>query len=276
MNEENITSVEDVKEEINVEEKKDVKEQFDAILDKIKMMSEALELHTDVKKAVENNEVEDTYLKYIENALEDRLFCDVKFDKLKSKVLIEFVLPGLVGIEDFDVKKLVIDDIGSHFEEGENYIDKICVYDNKFICLFGVNENNPEKQIKYEARKFTRVDMIEAIKLQCKDQDGYNIYQYDEYYIVDNNNGIKVYSERKVTSLVAVQETIFDKIKSKFASLFTKKFGKKKFLPTLNLIYESNPNRFDTMEHGKSKVDAKNRMKVLLKSERNIVRSTEN
>ena len=276
MNEENITSVEDVKEEINVEEKKDVKEQFDAILDKIKMMSEALELHTDVKKAVENNEVEDTYLKYIENALEDRLFCDVKFDKLKSKVLIEFVLPGLVGIEDFDVKKLVIDDIGSHFEEGENYIDKICVYENKFICLFGINENNPEKQVKYEARKFTRVDMIEAIKLQCKDQDGYNIYQYDEYYIVDNNNGIKVYSERKVTSLVAVQETIFDKIKSKFASLFTKKFGKKKFLPTLNLIYESNPNRFDTMEHNKSKVDAKNRMKILLNSERNIVRSTEN
>ena len=289
MNEDNITNLEDVntletvsnedKDAIGSEEKTySKKEEFDTILDKIKMMSEALELHTDVKKAVESNEVEDNYLKYIENALEDKLFCDAKFDKLKSKILIEVVLPNLINIENFDVKNLSIDDIGSHFENGENYIDKICVYKNKFICLFGVNENNSEKVLKYELRKFTRVDMIEAIKLQCKDIDNYDIYQYDEYYIVDDKKEIKVYSERKVTALVAVKETIFDKIKSKFSSLFSKKsiFGKKKFLPTLNLIYETNPNRFENFETNKSKVDAKNRMKVLLNKEREIVRGTEN
>lgn len=286
MNEENNTNVEDVEkiveeetQVVNEEEKADkntIKEQFDAILEKIKKMSEAVELHSDVKKAVESKEVEDNYLKYIENALEDKFFCDAKFDKIKSKILIEIVGPELVNIDDFDVQKLNIEDIGSHFEEQENYIDKICTYGNKFICLFGVNEKNPEKVIKYEIRKFTRADMIEAIKLQCKDDENYNMYQYDEYYIVDSKKGLKVFSERKVTALVAVEETIFDKIKSKLQHLFSFNiFNKKKFLPTLNLIYETNPNRIEGFEH-KSKVDAKNRMKILLNAEREIVRSTDN
>lgn len=286
MNEENNTNVEDVEkiveeetQAVNEEEKADkntIKEQFDAILEKIKKMSEAVELHTDVKKAVESKEVEDNYLKYIENALEDKLFCDAKFDKIKSKILIEIVAPELVNIEEFDVQKLNIEDIGAHIEEQENYIDKICTYGNKFICLFGVNENNPEKVIKYEIRKFTRADMLEAIKLQCKDDENYNIYQYDEYYVVDSKKGLKVFSERKVTALVAVEETIFDKIKSKLQHLFSLNiFSKKKFLPTLNLIYESNPNRIEGFE-AKSKVEAKNRMKILLNAEREIVRSTDN
>lgn len=292
MNEENVTKVEDVEEikDVEVEEKTEVeevkkeeqnveisrKEQFDAILEKIKKMSEAVELHTDVKKAVESKEVEDNYLKYVENALEDKFFCDAKFDKMRSKILIEIVGPGLTSIENFDVQKLNIEDIGSHIEEKENYIDKICTYENKFICLFGVSEENPEKVIKYEPRKFTRVDMIEAIKLQCKEDEEYNIYQYDEYYVVDSKKGLKVYSERKVTALVVAEETIFDKIKSKIQHLFTKNiFSKKKFLPTLNLIYETNPNRIEGFEH-KSKVDAKNRMKVLLNREREIIRSTDN
>ena len=288
MNEENVTKVEDVEEikdvvneektiELN-EQKEEIsrKEQFDAILEKIKKMSEAVELHTDVKKAVESKEVEDNYLKYVENALEDKFFCDAKFDKLRSKILIEIVGPSLTTIENFDAQKLNIEDIGSHIENGENYIDKICTYNNKFVCLFGECEKNPEKVIKYEPRKFTRVDMIEAIKLQCKEDEEYNIYQYDEYYIVDSKKGLKVYSERKVTALVVAEETIFDKIKSKIQHLFSKNiFSKKKFLPLINLIYETNPNRIEEFEH-KSKIDAKNRMKVLLNREREIVRSTDN
>ncbi len=55
-------------------EKKNTKEQFDEILEKIKKMSEAIELHDDVKKAVEKEEVDYNYLRYIENALEEKLF----------------------------------------------------------------------------------------------------------------------------------------------------------------------------------------------------------
>ena len=69
---------------------------------------------------------------------------------------------------------------------------------------------------------------------------------------------------------------MFDKMKNKLTELFNKKlFSKKKYLPNIELVYESNPNRFKNFEH-KSKVDAKNRMKVLLNKEREVTRNTNN
>lgn len=66
-------------EENNVEEKvefekKDTREQFEEILEKIKKMSEAIELHDNVKRAVEKEEVDYNYLRYVENSLEEKLF----------------------------------------------------------------------------------------------------------------------------------------------------------------------------------------------------------
>ena len=197
------------------------KEEFDNILEKIKKMSEAIELHSNVKKAVSEEVVDSNYLKYVENSLEDKLFNDAKFDKIKSKILLEVVCPDLANIEKFEINKLEITDIGSHFEEQENYIDKICVYDNKFICLFGVNEKNIDKVIKYEPRKFSRLDIIEAICEKLEEGKVMQMEQYDEYYVVKGANGIKVFSERKVTSLIKIEETGFDKLKSKLISLFT-------------------------------------------------------
>lgn len=55
-------------------EKKDTREQFEEILEKIKKMSEAIELHDNVKKAVEKEEVDYNYLRYVENSLEEKLF----------------------------------------------------------------------------------------------------------------------------------------------------------------------------------------------------------
>ena len=51
--------------------KKARKEEFDAILEKIKKMSEAIELHTNVKDAVSKEEVDNNYLRYIENRIRD-------------------------------------------------------------------------------------------------------------------------------------------------------------------------------------------------------------
>lgn len=276
MNEEQKEIVEDVELNNIEEEKKARKEEFDSILEKIKKMSEAIELHTNVKNAVSKEEVDNSYLKYIENSLEDKLFCDAKFDKIKSKVLLEIVCPDLANIENFEIQKLEIEDIGSHFEEQENYIDKICTYDSKFICLFGVNENNPEKVIKYEPRKFSRTDMIEAICEKLEEGKTVQMEQYDEYYVVTEDNGIKVFSERKITSLLKVEETIFDKMKSRLTSILNKKvFAKKKYLPNIELVYDSNPNRFKDFNFA-SKIDAKNRMKILLNKEREVTRSTNN
>lgn len=262
-----LNAVEEIKEETK-------KDQFENILEKINKVSEAIKLHTDVKKAVEDNEVDDAYLRYVENTLEDKFFNDAKFNDISSKVLLEIVCPDLAKIENFDIEKLSIQDIGSHFEEQENYIDKICTYENSFICLFGVNENNPENVIKYESRKFTRTDMIEAVKAQYADREKVDLYQYDEYYVGIQENKLKVFSERKITALVAVQETVFDKIKSKLLNIFNINiFSKKKYLPNINLVYETNPNRIEEFKNT-SKVEAKNRMRILLRKEREVTRNT--
>ena len=180
MNEEEKIIVEDVEKNRIEEEKKARKEEFDSILEKIRKMSDAIEFHTNVKEAVSKEEVDSNYLKYIENSLEDKFFCDAKFDKIKSKVLLEVVCPELENIEKFEVPKLEIEDIGSHLEEQENYIDKICTYDGKFICVFGINETNPEKVMKYEKRKFIRTDMIEATCKKLEEGKMAQIEQHDE------------------------------------------------------------------------------------------------
>ena len=250
------------------------KEEFDDILEKIKKMSDAIELHSDVKKAVSKKEVDTNYLKYIENSLEDKFFYDAKFDKIKSKILLEVVCPDLIDIEKFDIDKLEITDIGSHFEEQEHFIDKICIYDNKFICLFGIDETNQEKVIKYQPRKFSRLDMVEAICEKLEEGKTVQMVQYDEYYVVTDEQGVKVFSERKIVSLMKIEETIFDKIKSKLSLLFTIRFTKKKFLPNIELIYDTNPNRLKDFKPNSSKIDAKNRMKLLLEQERKVTRNT--
>lgn len=256
--------------EINLEEKT-CKEKFEEILEKIKKMTDAIELHEKVKKAVSKEEVDYNYLKYVENSIEDKLFCDANISEVLPKVLIEHICPDLKKIKNFDAKKLEIQNIGHHFEEKENYIDKICVYDGNLISVFGIKESDPSNIIKYEPRKFTRVDMIIAISKQYKEGQKIQLFQYDEYYICVEEDRMKVFTERKVTALAKIQETVFDKIKAKFSDIFT--LNKKKTGPVLNLVYDTNPNRFDEIKVD-SKISAKSRMKALLKNERKITRDT--
>lgn len=184
------------------------------------------------------------------------------------KILLEVICEDLKNIENFEPQKLQIENIGSHFENGENYIDKICTYDNNLVSVFGINELHPNKVIKYDARKFSRVDMIEAISAKYEEGQKIKLYQFDEYYVVVEEEKIKVYSERKITALVKLEETIFDKIKSKLSNIFTKK----RSYPNLELVYDSNPDRLTNFEN-KSKFAAKNRMKALLNCEREITRA---
>lgn len=269
MNEEIINEEQNVENNIKqIEVEKTRKEQFEEILEKIKKMSEAIELHDNVKDAVSKEEVDYNYLRYVENSLEDKLFNNANINGIMPKVLLEVVCPDLANIENFEESKLQIENIGSHFEEQENYIDKICVYDNKLVSVFGISQMHPNKVIKYESRKFSRVDMIEAVQAQYKEGQTVSLYQYDEYYIGIEQGRIKVFTERKITALVKVEETIFDKIKSKLSNMFVKK----KCEPNLELVYDSNPNRLKDFEH-KSKIDAKNRMRILLNKEREITRA---
>ena len=199
----NIEEVANIKNTEDLEsEKKNRKEKFDTILDKIKKMDEAVELHINVKDAVAKEEVDSNYLKYIENSLENKLFNNTKFDKIKSKVLLDVICPELVNVKDFDENKLEIEDVGNHYEELDNYIDKICIYDGKLVCLFGIKQSDSEKAIKYEPRKFSRKDMIEAVCQKLEEGQKVEMEQYDEYYVVNDGNSLKVFTERKVLSLV--------------------------------------------------------------------------
>jgi len=289
MNEENVSknldnivfeeNLEDAKKEEknNIEEVQNEmskKDEFAVILEKIQKMDEAIELHNSVKLALSNEEVDKNYLKYIENSIEDKIFCDAKFDKISPKVLIETICPELTRFDKFDIAKLEIEDIGSHFEEQNNYIDKICTYDGKLVCVFGIQESNIENVIKYESRKFVRDDVLEVIKTKVETGKAVQMSQYDEYYVIQDENSVKVYSEKKITALVQVKENPFDKIKSKLTNLFNKINNKKKIMyPIIEMVYDSNPNRIkDIKEH--SKIDAKNRMKALLNKERAVTRNS--
>ena len=75
------------------------KDEFSSILDKIQEMEDAIELHNSVKEAVTKEEVDTNYLKYIENSIEDKIFCDAKFDKISPKILIEIICPELKKFE---------------------------------------------------------------------------------------------------------------------------------------------------------------------------------
>ena len=50
-------------------------------------------------------------------------------------------------------------------------------------------------------------------------------------------------------------------------------FNKKKIMPNIKLVYDTNENRFDNFEY-ESKVSAKKRMKALLQKEREVTRNT--
>lgn len=274
MDETNTKEIENVELNSCEESKVSKKDEFEVILERIKKMSEAVELHSSVIKAVSEKQVDVNYLKYVENSLEDKFFCNAKFNNIIPKVLLEVICPELSKYENIDLNKLEIVDIGSHFEQQENFIDKICLYDNKLINIFSISETNIDKAIKLEQKKFTRVDIINAIKEQYGNGERVELYQFNDYFICIEENRIKIFEEKKVTALLKIEETIFDKMKSKLTKFFTKNiFSKKVCVPNIELIYDTNPNRYKDFKNT-SKFDAKARMKVLLYKEREVTRST--
>ena len=58
-------------------------------------MSEAIELHDDVKKAVEKEEVDYNYLRYIENSLEEKIFGSANVKEIMPKILLEVICEEL-------------------------------------------------------------------------------------------------------------------------------------------------------------------------------------
>ena len=118
--------------------------------------------------------------------------------------------------------------------------------------------------------------MIEAVSSKIEKDKKVQMEQYDEYYVTTDELGIKVFSERKIVSLLKIEETKFDKIKNKLISIFNKKlFVKKKAMANIELVYDSNPNRFKNIKSTNKNI-VKNRMKALLINERRITRNINN
>lgn len=266
-------------EELKNELENNLKDSFEQRLAKLKTLKEAIALNKEVKEAVENKEIDENYMKYIRNTIENQFFRDTKFDKISTKLLIEQICPRIVKLlkdenESADMEQLVIDDIGEHFEGQIHYMDKICIYKNHLVCLFGVRDTNRDDTIIYEKRKFSREDRIEAVKAKYEEGKEVELEQYDEYYLGIEPDRIKVFSERKMVALAPIEETPFDKIKNKLTKIFSNSLfsHKKKILPHLDLVYDTNPNRWKNFENH-SKTDAKVRMKFLLAREREQTRN---
>lgn len=261
--------------ENNSLEKKNI---FEERLSKLKNIQEAIELDDDVKEAVKKQEVDENYIKYIRNSIEDKLFCNINFDKISTKVLIEKLCPEIIkrlqDMQNINLDQLNIENVGEHFENQIHYLDKICVYGNSFVCLFGINDQNLDDAIVYEKRKFSREDRIEAVQSKYEIGKKIELEQYDEYYLGIEPDRIKVFSERKMLALAPIEETPFDKIKNRLSKIFNLNMftHKKKILPHLDLVYDTNPNRWKNFESN-SKTDAKIRMKFLLAKEREQVKN---
>mgnify|MGYP005783894345 CR=1 FL=1 len=266
-------------EELKNDLENNLKDNFEERLAKLKNLQEAIALEEDVKKAIEAKQIDENYIKYIRNSIENQFFCDAKFDKVSTKFLIEEICPIIVNSlnnaeENVDIQQLVIDDVGEHFEGQDHYLDKICIYKNHLVCLFGVKDTNRDETIIYERRKFSREDRIEAVKAKYEEGKEVELEQYDEYYLGIEPDRIKVFSERKMVALAPIEETPFDKIKNKLTKIFSNSLfsHKKRILPHLDLVYDTNPNRWKNFENH-SKTDAKLRMKFLLAREREQTRN---
>ncbi len=257
----------------------DLKDNFEERLAKLKNVKEALTLEEEVNKAIQAKQIDENYIQYIRNSIENQFFCDVKFDKISTKFFIEQICPMIMNLlkdneENIDIQHLTIDDVGEHFEGQVHYLDKICIYQNHLVCLFGVKDTNRDEAVIYERRKFSREDRIEAVKAKYEEGKEVELEQYDEYYLGIEPDRIKVFSERKMMALAPIQETPFDKIKNKLTKIFSNNLfnHKKRVLPHLELVYDTNPNRWKNFENH-SKTDAKLRMKFLLAREREQTRN---
>ena len=255
------------------------KDKIDNKLNHIRNMNDDANIYIQAKSLYKENVIDASFFKYVINTLEDKVFDDVSYDKMNAQMLLENVCIPLKNVSNFKIEYLKIDTIGKHLnDENVLYEDKIITYNNVFVNIVSIEERNKFSFVRMRPMKFVRKEIVEALKEKYENGEEVQVSQYNTYLVVQARKHLKIYVKKQTKALATIHESIFDKIKAKIAMFLEKNpITKKKYLPELQLIYDSNPSRIHEIKtKNKSKNYAKNRMKVLLESERKITRSVSN
>lgn len=254
------------------------KDKIDNKLNRIKNMNDVANIYIQAKSLYKENVIDESFFKYVINTLEDKVFDDVSYDKMNAQMLLENVCIPLKNVSNFRIENLKIDTIGRHLNDNILYEDKIITYNNVFVNIVNIDERNKLSFVRMRPMKFVRKEIAEALKERYENGEEVQVSQYNTYLVVQASRHLKIYVKKQTKALATIHESFFDKIKAKIAMFLEKNpITKKKYLPELQLIYDSNPSRIHELRaKNKSKNYAKNRMKVLLESERKITRSVSN
>lgn len=262
-------------------ENKTFEEKFDEKIDSLKRDSniDRIEyLYYALESACKNDEISKQYFKYATQYITDN-YCDkMQGMQLTLKVILEKVVKDVKnsGVENIDLSKINVLNIGSHIKSDKIIQDVICIYDGKFISIFGIYVDDESQVEEFEKQTYILPNMMNSIKRYIEDGVKADIEKYEDYYIVKNDeeNGyrIQIYKEKNETALMTIEENKFEKIKAKLFNFFG--IGKKKFLTNMEKLYDTDASILeDILQTRKTKENAKNRMKVLLEAERKIRKS---
>lgn len=244
------------------------KEVFEQKLEEIKDYKEVVKLYRDLNFKYKKKKISDQDLQYIEQQIREKFFCDEKFSKYSTKVILKQVAAYVKEIEDFDEKNLNLIELGESMDDEKVMQDILCMYKEKFISIFGIEKDNFLSSKRYDMKKYMQPNFFEAIKAKSN-KDSAKVQQYGKYFVLMEEEKLSIYKEKVVTALVSLEQTAFDKMKFKLMNFFNKNiFAKNKYLPMVEEVFNSNKLRNYVEEGKSSKVKAKNRMKNVLLGDR--------
>ena len=248
-----------------------VKDRLDNMLQSAQKLSDYSTVYNYALKTFSENIIDLNFMKYVENTIEDKLYTESEFDRINTLMLLEIACNEIKDVEDFSSRKMRIENVKKYGSTR----DVIVLYDDKVVGMYSLEGGRNGDYEKINPMKFVKKEYIDGIKQKyTKDKDA-KVNQYSDYFVITEEKHIKVFVPKQdETSLAKVEETVIDKIRNRIAKFIDNNvLTKRKYLPELVLAYDSNPNRIKTIKTAKSKSAAKDRMKVLLDSERELTRT---
>lgn len=290
--------IEEVKKTEEIEEVKVVKTkkiELDEFLENSKDLKSAIEIYQRARKALKKEEISKQDLKYIEQQIKEKYFSDSKYEDLNTNILMK-IAKYSKEVEKFNIDDIRLIDFGIQQRE-KSMNEFLYMYNGQFISLFGVDINNDNKIRTYDFKKYIRQEFLQAVR-ECIKAEKIKIYkksklplddieqdikkiriqQYEDYFVVFDEQGIQIYREKPIVALVAVEHATFDKIKNKLSCIFKINLFKnknQKYLPNMIKIYDDNKFKEVDEKELNSKEDAKNRMKSVLLQDRVATRTNE-
>ncbi|MDO5557021.1 MAG: hypothetical protein Q4G05_02080 [Clostridia bacterium] len=245
------------------------KDNLEQNLEEVNNYSELIKLYREANLCLKKKKLINQDIIYIEQQIRNKFFNSEVFDKYSTKVILKQIVAYVKDIEDFDESKLSLIEVGETVEETRTLQDVACLYEEKFVSLFGILKDDYNLSKKYNLKKYMKPNFFEVVKSksnkgECK------IEQYGDYFILKESDRLCIYKEKPITALVNVEQTAFDKMKLKLMSFFDKNiFTRNKFLPNMMEVYNTNKlKQFDLDASTTSKSKAKNRMKNVLIGDR--------